>query len=37
MQNLNNLEKSRIIGYRSKSGVARVKPKIKLKQKLNVD
>jgi len=37
MRNLNNLEKSRITGCRSKSGAARVKKKIKLKQKLNVD
>jgi len=37
MRTLNNLEKSRTIGCRSKSGAARVKKKIKLKQRLNVD
>jgi len=37
MRNLNNLEKSWITGCRSKSGAARVKQKIKLKQKLKVE
>jgi len=37
MRTLNNLEKSQITGCRGKRGATRVKQKIKLKQRLNVD